>query len=206
MMIPEIVGRRLARIATDAVVRRPALWRVFRPLLRTQFDGLAPLWDRIVSPGHLDPLLAALEDVEAPRRAVDLGTGTGAAALAVAERFPEAEVTGLDLSPAMVAAATAKLPPELAGRVRFRVGDASALPLEDGACDLVTLANMIPFADELARILAPGGTLVCAFSRGASTPIYVAPERLRRDLAARGFADFADFSAGAGTALRARKA
>jgi methylase of polypeptide subunit release factors len=86
MRIPELVGRKLARVATEAVTRRPALWRVFRPLLRTQFEGLAPVWDRIVSPGHLDPLLAALEGVEPPRRAVDVGTGTGAAALAVAER------------------------------------------------------------------------------------------------------------------------
>jgi len=206
MRIPELVGRKLARVATEAVTRRPALWRVFRPLLRTQFEGLAPVWDRIVSPGHLDPLLAALEGVEPPRRAVDVGTGTGAAALAVAERFPEAEVTGIDLSPAMVAAATAKLPPGLAGRVRFRVGDATALPLEDAWCELVTLANMIPVPRELARVLAPGGTLVCAFSRGAATPIYVPAERLRRELGAQGFSDFADFSAGAGTALRARRA
>lgn len=206
MRIPELVGRRLARVATDAVTRRPALWPLFRPLLRTQFEGLAPVWDRIVSEGHLDPLLAALEDVEAPRRAVDVGTGTGAAALAVAERFPEAEVTGVDLAPAMVAAATAKVSGELAGRVRFLVGDATALPLEDASCGLATLANMIPVAAELARVLAPGGTLVCAFSRGAETPIYVPPGRLRPALAAHGFTDFAHFSAGAGTALRARRA
>jgi len=205
MRLPEVAGRRLARLATDAVVRRPALWRVFRPLLRAQFDGLAPVWDRIVSPGHLDALLAALEGVAPPRRALDLGTGTGAAAVAVAERFPEAEMIGIDLSPAMVEVATAKLTDELRGRVRFRVGDAAALPVEDGSCELVTLANMIPFPDELARVLAPGGTLVVAFSRGAETPIYVASERLRDDLAERGFADFAEFFAGPGTALRARR-
>jgi SAM-dependent methyltransferase len=198
-------GQRFARLATDAVVRRPVLWRLFRGPLRAQFDRIAPHWDAIVSPGHLDVLVAALEGIEPPRRALDLGTGTGAAALAVAERFPEAEVTGFDLSPGMVATATAKLPAELAGRVRFQVGDASALPVPDAAAELVTLANMIPFFDELARVVAPGGTVVCGYSRGASTPIYVAPERLRRELAARGFTDFADFTAGAGTALRARR-
>ena len=37
------------------------------------------------------------------------------------------------------------------------VGDASALPYESAAFDLVTLNNMIPFFDELARVTAPGG-------------------------------------------------
>ena len=56
---------------------------------------------------------------------------------------------------------------------------------------------MIPFFDELARVLAPGGCALFAFSVGAETPIYVPPERLRAELAARGFTDFADFAAGA---------
>jgi len=44
-----------------------------------------------------------------------------------------------------------------------------------------------------------------AFSGGAETPIYVPPDRLRRELGRRGFADFADFSTDPGTALLARK-
>ena len=112
-----------------------------------------------------------------PRRVLDLGTGTGVVALALAERYPEAEVVGIDLSPAMIEEARRKLPPELAGRVGFEVGDASALDCPDGDFDLVVLSNMIPFSDELARVTAPGGTLVLSFSSGAETPIYVAPER-----------------------------
>ncbi len=64
---------------------------------------------------------------------------------------------------------------------------------------------MIPFFDELARVTAPGGAVVVSYSRGAATPIYVAPERLHRELAGRGFAEFADFSAGPATALLARR-
>ena len=56
---------------------------------------------------------------------------------------------------------------------------------------------MIPFFDELARVVAPGGAVVFSFSGGAETPIYVPPERLRTELGRRGFADFAEFSAGA---------
>jgi hypothetical protein len=65
---------------------------------------------------------------------------------------------------------------------------------------------MIPFFDELARVVAPGGQLLFAFSGGAETPIYVPPERLRNELGRRGFTEFAEFEAGRGNALLARKA
>jgi SAM-dependent methyltransferase len=85
------------------------------------------------------------------------------------------------------------------------VGDAAALACPDGDFELVVLSNMIPFYDELARVVAPGGTIVFSFSRGSETPIYVAPERLRRELGRRGFAEFAEFSAEPATALRAKR-
>jgi SAM-dependent methyltransferase len=201
----EELGKRFARIATDAVVRRPALWRLFRGLLRFQFQRLARGWDARRSPGRVEAYEAALAALpEPPRRALDLGTGTGDGAFALARRFPEAEVVGADLAPAMIAEARRKIPAELDGRVRFEVADAAQLPFRDGEFDLVGLNNMIPFFDELARVVAPGGRVVIAFSAGAQTPIYVPPERLRRELERRGFAEFADFSAGQGAALAAR--
>jgi ubiquinone/menaquinone biosynthesis C-methylase UbiE len=200
-----IDAQRLARLVTDAVVRRPALWRVFRGPLRSMFDGLAPTWETRIGPHHLWALDLALEEVPPPHRVLDLGTGTGVVALALAERYPEAEVVGIDLSPGMIEEARRSLAPGLAGRVRFEVGDASALACPGGEFELVVLSNMIPFFDELARVVAPGGTLVLSFSRGAETPIYVPPQRLRSELGSRGFAEFAKFSAEPATALRAKK-
>jgi ubiquinone/menaquinone biosynthesis C-methylase UbiE len=200
-----IDAQRFARLVTDAVVRRPALWRLVRRPLRSMFDGLAPTWETRIGPHHLWALDLALADVSAPRRLLDLGTGTGVVALALAERYPEAEVVGIDFSPAMIEEARRTLPPELGGRVRFEVGDASALSCPDGDFQLVVLSNMIPFYDELARVVASGGILVFSFSRGNETPIYVAPERLRRELARRGFTEFAEFSADPATALRAKR-
>ena len=200
------LGRRFARLATNAVVRRPGLWRLFRSPLRRQFDRLAPRWDEIRTPDHLAAFERALERVEPqPRRALDLGTGTGDGAFAVARRFPEAEVVGIDLAGSMIAAARRKTEPEFADRVRFEVGDAAALPFEDGAFQLVTLANMIPFFDELARVVAPGGYVVFGFSGGSGTPIYVDSARLRAELGRRGFTHFAEVEAGRGTAFLARK-
>ena len=200
------VGQRFARLVTDVVVRRPVLWRVFRGALRMQFDKLAPVWDARRSAAAFASVEAALDALRVePTRVLDLGTGTGSIALLVAQRFPAAEVVGVDLSERMIDEARRKLPPELAQRVRFEVADAANLPYDGGAFDLVTLGNMIPFFDELARAVAPGGYVLFAFSAGPETPIWVPPERLKRELAARGFADFADFSAGAGTALVARR-
>jgi SAM-dependent methyltransferase len=198
------VGRRFARLTTRAVVARPRLWRIFRRPLRAQFDWLAAGWEERVGPEALIPLGAALDRLpQPPRHVLDLGTGTGKAARVVARRFPEAEVVGVDLSPEMIAQAKRLLPDELAARVRFDVADASALPFDDGAFDLVVLLNMIPFFDELARVTAAGGRLVFASSFGAQTPIYVPPDRLRGRLVALGFDEFEEIRAGDGTAFLA---
>ena len=187
-------------------VRNPRLWGLFRAGMRRQFDTLAPSWDAMRLEGYLGSHERALDAVEGtPRRILDLGTGTGAAAFVAAKRFPEAEVVGVDLSEQMLAEARGKTPPELAERVRFERADGSRLPYPDASFDLVTLANMIPFFDELARVTAPGGSALFSFSSGPQTPIWVPPERLRAELGHRGFADFADFQAGSGTALLARK-
>ena len=204
--VVETIGRRFARFATNVVVRRPRLWRALRPLMRAQFDNLAPRWDQMRSADPFASLERALENVDgSPARALDLGTGTGLAAFLVARRFPKAEVVGVDLAARMLDEARRNTPAELAGRVGFQQADASHLPFADGSFELVTLANMIPFFDELARVTAPGGTALFSFSGGAGTPIYVPPERLRAELGRRGFTEFTDFAAGNGTALVARK-
>jgi len=162
------LGQKFARLATNAVLRSPRLWRFFRPLVRKQFDAIAASWDTMRDPTHLAPYEAAL-------------------------------------AAGMLAEARRNTPAELAERVRFVSGDASALPFEDTSFALVAHANMIPFLDELERVLAPGGQALFAFSLGPGTPIYVTPERLREELGRRGFSEFAEFAAGKGTALLARK-
>jgi ubiquinone/menaquinone biosynthesis C-methylase UbiE len=191
--------RKIARWITDAVVRRPVLWRLLRGRMHDMFERIAPTWETRIGPHHLGALRLAVEGLT-PGRVLDVGTGTGVAALALADWFPSAEVVGVDLSPAMLAQAERK-----GGRVRFEVADASRMPFPDGSFDLVVLMNAVPFFDELARVVAPGGAVVFSFSRGSETPIYVSDARLRRELARRNFDDFAAFAADPATAFRARK-
>lgn len=194
------IGQRFARLVTDVVVRAPFLWRVFRRRMTRNFDLLAPEWDATrVSRERLVAMTAALDATGAPGRALDVGTGTGAVARLISERWPGAEVTGVDVSPGMIAEA------RRLGQERYDVGDASALPYENGTFDLVTLNNMIPFFDELARVTASGGYLAIAYSMGPKTPIWVPLERVRDELQRRGFLHIADFAAGTGVAVLARR-
>jgi SAM-dependent methyltransferase len=200
------LGQRFARVATNVTVARPRLWGGFRWLMRRQFDRLAPEWQARRRPEAFAVLEQALAAIETPpERVLDLGTGTGSAAFIVADHFPGAEVVGVDIAEGMLAQARSDTPPELVDRIRFEPADGSKLPFADGSFNLAVLANMIPFFDELARVVAPGGHALFSFSAGPETPIWVPPERLRRELAARGFSDFADFAAAGGTALLARK-
>jgi SAM-dependent methyltransferase len=200
------LGRRFARVTTRAVVARPGLWPVFRVVLRRQFDVLAPTWDMRRGAEALAPLVAALDRLDGPPgRVLDLGTGTGKGARLVAERYPEASVVGVDVSPRMVEEAARLLVPGLRERVTFEVGDAAALRFPDGSFDLVLLLNMIPFFGELARVTAPGGTIVFSFSSGSGTPIWVPPETLRARLAPLGFGSFDEVETDKGLALVARR-
>ena len=74
--------------------------------MRRFFDSVAAGWDERVrsdSPEYLAPLVAALDRLEAsPGRILDIGTGTGAAALEPDDRYPDAEVVGIDVSAEMV--------------------------------------------------------------------------------------------------------
>ena len=69
-------------------------------------------------------------------RLLDVATGTGDLALAMAKAYPLATVVGLDPSKGMLSVAEQKRQKASGDeRVSFQVGSAEALPFEDGSFD-----------------------------------------------------------------------
>ena len=135
---------------------------------------------------------------------VEIGCGPGHVAGFLHELG--AEVCGIDLSPAMVEQARG-LNPE----IEFRVGDMTALELEDGSvAAIAAFYAIVNLTDELrqsafremARVLAPGGLLLLSFHVGGEVmaekeflgrPIemnfyLLDPEMIRKELECAGFA------------------
>jgi ubiquinone/menaquinone biosynthesis C-methylase UbiE len=191
------------------VARAPWTWPLTRRLMRGFFDRSAGGWDERVrpdAPEHLAALAAAVARLQAPpARALDLGTGTGAAALWLARTFPDARVTGLDLSEAMIERAKAKLPDELSGRLEFVVGDAERLPFADGSLDLVAQISVPVFFDEVSRVLAPRGYLVVVSSLGHKTPFHTPERTLRKGFRRRRIDTVATGTEGPGTYFLGRR-
>jgi hypothetical protein len=81
---PGPLVRALGRAVSSAIARFPWSWRLFSGPVRRFFDSVAVGWDERVrsdSPEYLEPLVAALDRLEAsPGRIENIGTGTGAAA------------------------------------------------------------------------------------------------------------------------------
>ena len=196
--------QRLARAMNNLVTIAPWTWPLLRRPMRRFFEWAAPEWDdRFASDeARLDPLVAALDLVpHPPARILDIGTGTGAAALLAAERWPEAEVLGIDVSPAMIAVAQAK---QARPGVRFAVADVAQLEADEGY-DLAMMLNMPPFFRPVASILRPGGHVAHIASRGAVTPFYTPAEKLAQGYGRQGLETVASGAAGPGTYYLARR-
>jgi ubiquinone/menaquinone biosynthesis C-methylase UbiE len=199
-------GQRYARFATNVVTRVPGAWVLFRRPVASMFDRLAREWDATrADPSRMRAIRAALEAIgePPPARVLDIGTGTGAAARVSAELWPAAQIVGVDVSSGMIEEARRLASCE---REQYQVADSAHLPFADASFDAVSLNNMIPFYDELARVTAPGGHVAIAFSLGDRTPIFVPPARVVAELERRGFAHVASFEQAPGISLLAKKA
>lgn len=113
-----------------------------------------------------EELLSRLTLLPAPPRDVlDLGAGTGAAALAMKRRFRRASVTAVDIAAPMLN--VARRHSRFWRPIRCIEADARALPFEAGSFDLVFSNLMLQWLDppdtalaEMRRVLRPGGLLL----------------------------------------------
>ncbi len=139
------------------------------------FNALASMgidkgWRReLVRAAHVSP----------SSRVLDLASGTGDVAFAVANLGHPAEVVATDFNAEMLAVAekkAAEKPPAVP--VSFSIADAQQLPFEDASFDVVTVAfGVRNFPDreknfaEVLRVLRPGGRyIILEFSRPGFAP------------------------------------
>jgi SAM-dependent methyltransferase len=137
--------------------------------LHERWEREAAAWTRWVrAPGH-DPWHrrlnwpAFLELLPAPGRlTLDLGCGEGRGGVALRERGHR--VVGVDAAPTM-----ARLARETGAYEEVHLADAAALPLDDGAVDLVAAYMSLHDMDDVAgavresgRVLESGGRLCAA--------------------------------------------
>ncbi len=143
-----------------------------RPLVDWVFDGVADRYDLgndLMSLGWHAKWKDRLVHLAGPRpgeRVLDLATGTGDVAIAVARRCAPGQVVGVDLNESMLRLARKKHPPDVTN-LEWQVGDATALPFPDASFDLVTIGyagrgfpSWERVLAEVWRVLRPGGRFV----------------------------------------------
>ncbi|HXA50001.1 MAG TPA: methyltransferase domain-containing protein [Candidatus Acidoferrum sp.] len=153
--------------------RRAFLAAAAVPLLRGQnntrmfadaeaYERFMGRWSRLVA-----PLLLNFAGIRPGGQVLDVGSGTGALAFAIAERDPTARVVGIDPSKEYVAYAASKSP--FPNRTRFEVGDAQDLHLPKAsfrASVALLVFNFIPdprkALDQVRSVTEAGGVIAAA--------------------------------------------
>ena len=160
-------------MALDATARSRRLW-----------DRMAPRYDRDMR--RLEPLLFGRDArpwvcAQAGGDVLDVAVGTG---LNLPHYPPGVRLTGVDLSPVMLAAA-AKRAVDLGLTVDLREAVAERLPFDDASFDTVVCTlSLCSVADDTAaigemhRVLRPGGQLLLLDHVAATNRILLAPQRL----------------------------
>jgi demethylmenaquinone methyltransferase/2-methoxy-6-polyprenyl-1,4-benzoquinol methylase len=150
------------------------------------FDRIAARYDlmnRVMTGGRDQAwrrLVADLAALPPNGRVLDVATGTGDIALALARRYPEARVVGADFSFEMMQTGRPKFTAEgLEERISLTAGDALRLPFLDNFFDATTtgfaLRNVVDIPQafaEMHRVVRFGGRIVSLEISRPSLPLF----------------------------------
>jgi arsenite methyltransferase len=135
----------------------------YPPELANVPDAAVESFAGVANPWQLGRLAAG-------ERVLDLGSGAGTDSLVAAQMVgDEGSVTGIDMTPEMLAKARNAAAAMAVGNVTFVEAEAERLPFADASFDVVVsngVIDLIPDKDavfaELYRVLAPGGRMQIA--------------------------------------------
>lgn len=124
-------------------------------------------------------LLADFLSLEGDEQVLDVATGTGCAALAIARKIPDGRVTGIDFSEQMLAQARSKAAALNLWNTSFRQMDMQMLELTDDSYDVATCAFGIFFVPEMEhqlveiakKVRAGGKVAITGFHDEAFLPV-----------------------------------
>lgn len=159
------------------------------------FDQLADTWDTGQATGRDEPLRDALtRGGPLPvGTCLEIGSGTGAHTPLLTSAFPK--VISLDLSEQMLHQAAGRSP------TRIRA-DAARLPIATSRIAVVVAVDMLLFADQIARVLTPGGVLLWINQLGPDGPLYLPAATVTAALPGRWHATEAEAGWGTWALLR----
>src|SRR5262249_21799946 len=141
------------------------IWNRMSQIYQREIDRrFVPVIEQVIARAGVSP------GARAPAR----GRGPGAGALRAATLVaPGGRVTGLDISPEMLALARRRAEELGLDNISFREGRAEAIPAADGAFDVALASLSLMYvidraaaAMEIARVIRPGGRLVAAVWAG----------------------------------------
>lgn len=152
-----------------------------KAMIKATFDTVAAGYDHPAL-RFFPESARCLVDVLAPaggEHVLDVATGTGSVALALAARLPRGRVTAIDFSTGMLAEARAKAAARGAGNVDFVEMDMQSVAFPHASFDDAVCAFGIFFVDDMAAQLRhiaervrPGGKIaVCGFYEDAFLPL-----------------------------------
>jgi len=170
----------MAKFAHDEVVPYQHSQLTKKEQVADMFNSIAYRYDflnRFLSAGidvwWRKKAIQQLQDI-APKKILDVATGTGDVAILTYRMLQPEKITGIDISEGMLELGRKKIQKlQLSGKIDLQKGDSETIRFENNIFDAITVAfgvrnfqNLEKGLREMYRVLRPGGKLVVLeFSR-----------------------------------------